>query len=58
MTASDLVRQDVGEPRTCLPEDYERGDAAGKERQEGNRAWLAMHAEEDAGKVLEKLQGM
>lgn len=34
MTASDLVRQEVGEPRTCLPEDYERGDAAGKERQE------------------------
>ena len=27
-------------------------------QQEGNRAWLAMHAEEDAGKVLEKLQGM
>lgn len=27
-------------------------------QQEGNRAWLAMHAEEDAGRVLEKLQGM
>lgn len=28
VTASDLARQEVGEPRTCLPEDYERGDAA------------------------------
>ncbi len=27
-------------------------------RQEGNRGWLAMHAEEDAGRVLEKLQKM
>jgi hypothetical protein len=29
-----------------------------KAQQEGNRGWLAMHAEEDAGRVLEKLQKM
>lgn len=29
-----------------------------KAEQEGNRGWLAMHAEEDAGRVLEKLQKM
>ena len=74
MTASDLVRQEVGEPRTCLPEDYERGDAAGKGSraflQTGGRTadgWSALadslqeqvaRMEGDAGRVLEKLQKM